>query len=37
MKYDYIQSAVSTLWDLFCPFSSLRSDGSALVAINYPS
>lgn len=33
MKYDYIQSAVSTLQNLFYAFSSFRNDGSALVTI----
>lgn len=33
VKYDYTQSAVSTLWNLSHPLSSFRSDGSALVAI----
>lgn len=37
MKQDYIQSAVLTLWYLFYALSSFRSDGSALVAINYSS
>lgn len=35
MKFDYIQSAVLTLWNLFYPLSSFRSDDSVLVIIYY--
>lgn len=33
--YDYIQSTVSTLRNLFYPLSSFRRDGSALLTIYY--
>lgn len=35
MKFDYIQSAVLTLWNLFYPLSSSISDDSVLVIIYY--
>lgn len=35
MKFDYIQSAVLTLWNLFYPLSSFISDDSVLVIICY--
>lgn len=35
VKYDYIQYAVSTLWNLFYPLSSFRSNGSALIKIYF--